>query len=110
MRLISRNPYTGQVMEEKTESSEGSSGSNSSVQENRRLARTVTLVIATAVVLALIVLAFYGFLLAPLSGHPMPAPWNSYSFFVLFEITMTLAFGALFQGLLLLRRQTAKTA
>jgi uncharacterized membrane protein len=97
-------------MEESTESNEGSSGSNSSAQETRRLAKTVTLIVATAVVLALIVLAFYGFLLAPLSGHPMPAPWNSYSFFVLFEIVMTLAFGALFQGLLLLRRREPKTA
>ena len=70
----------------------------------------MTLVVATAVVLALIVLAFYGFLLAPLSGHPMSAPWNSFAFFVLFEITMTLAFGALFQSLLLLRHRKAKKA
>jgi len=97
-------------MEEKTESSEGSSGSDSSVQETRRLARTVTLVIATVAVLALIVLGFYGFMLAPLSGHSIPAPWNSYNFFVLFEITMTFAFGALFQGLLLLRHRAPKTA
>ena len=93
----------------KTEPNEGSSEGNGFVQTTPRLAETATLVAATAVVLALIVLAFFDFLLAPLSGHPMSAPWNSYGFFVLFEITMTLAFGALFQGLLLLRhRETEK--
>ena len=65
-------------------------------------ARCIVLILAMVAVLVLMVLVFAGFVVTSLLGLPLWPSWNNYSFFVLFEVCMSLAFGALIQGLILI--------
>ena len=99
----------GKAMSKKKECGGGSLRKDGLTAKTTLWTRFIVLTVGAGGTLALIILTFYAFLLAPVLGSPMPPPWNSYMFFVVFEITLTLAFGAIFQGLLLVKRETALT-